>query len=283
MVRINFFVLFFAIFLSSNSFAQSNISGGSGVNTPRKGHFINFNAPIERVGKGVVFWIDQNTDYGLTSIRHYSSCDGKILSDSLYFAVSFQDDPVKRINDIASQREEGQVSWQTDATHFYAYEDIDLSYKNLIKKNVAIVCKRAKAEKKGAQILISKSEYNPDGLASGYAFLTSTFSRDGDLLRGWLRKYDISREVRKKSDGSIITFNDGTPWYENKISDTGYQLEMWVLNCKKRQVDIMRVTAYEKSGAVLSNKSFESNKLDLRDVIPESIGEKVLVDLCRIY
>jgi hypothetical protein len=45
----------------------------------------------------------------------------------------------------------------------------------------------------------------------------------------------------------------------------------------------MRVTAYDKSGAVLSNKSFESNKLDFRDVIPESIGEKVLVDLCRIY
>jgi hypothetical protein len=69
----------------------------------------------------------------------------------------------------------------------------------------------------------------------------------------------------------------------NKISDTGYKLELWILNCKKRQLDVMRVTAYDKSGSVLNNKSFESNKLDLRDVIPESMGEKVLVDLCRIY
>ena len=142
------------------------------------------------------------------------------------------------------------------------------------------ICSKLKAEKRGEQIPIAESDWQKDNTKTVTAFLPGTFLRNGSVVDGWFRSYDVLRKEHKKSDGSIYYLQNGNPLYFNHIKDKSYTMIKWVFDCKTNKSSINQMLKYDNSGSVLNSKSFAA---DFNEVVPNSVGEKILNGVCKIY
>ncbi len=83
----------------------------------------------------------------------------------------------------------------------------------------------------------------------------------------------------------IKVVSNKTTYYPNKASTKlktvdGYTIVLWKFNCEDRKLGLIQSNVYSKDGKLLD--SIERNELlvDMRYVIPESIGEQMLTKFC---
>ena len=81
-----------------------------------------------------------------------------------------------------------------------------------------------------------------------------------------------------KMESPQLTYydNDG----KSKTTD-GYQLNLWIYDCDEKQLGLIQMITYDKSGNVLQTLNLKSFEIELRYVIPNSLGENFLQAFCK--
>jgi hypothetical protein len=273
-------ILLTFIFSTTSSFSQVNdVQLKKELNNLRTGPII-ASSPAERVGNGVIFWIiNSNNDY-TDADKIFSSCDGKIISYAFDSAISADENLSTRLTEIYSQIKTENFSQRTSTTSFINFEDIEIYYKEFIKKNIKDICSKAKPEKRGEQIPISDTVWSNDNTKTITSFLPGTFKRNGNQVEGWFRSYDILRKEHRKPDGSVQYLYNGKPFYLNLIKDKSYSMIKWSFDCKSDKSSINQLIKYNASGDVTNSNTFQ---IDFTDIVPNSVGEGILNNICKIY
>lgn len=85
---------------------------------------------------------------------------------------------------------------------------------------------------------------------------------------GWIK------EVSEK----LVYYSANTD-KSKKIID-GYQISLYKFDCSEKQIGILQMTTYSKSGNVLKTLKINEYLVEMNYVIPDSIGEGMLDSFC---
>ena len=236
--------------------------------------------PAERVGKGAFFWIIIPYDDYYSAVRIFSSCDGKIISEALDFEFSFDKDNFKRLEEIYRKINSIDISGRTATINFVDFDESEIENKAFIRKNVTEVCGKLKPERRGEKIPIAETTWQSDNTKRITSFMTGTITKNANIISGWFKSYDILRVEQKNADGSIIKFKNGNSWYINKIKDKSYSMIRWSFDCKLNKHVPIQIIEYDNSGTPVNTFTYP---LDFKEVIPQSVGEKIHDNMCKVY
>lgn len=273
------YVSLLLLFSSISSIAQSTLFLGEQDGS--KYYLVSSSEPT-RVGKGVITWIIDDFD-GLTfANKHYFSCDGKFASESLSFEVSSKDSFNSRTNELIELFKLSRGKISTSWASFNEFEEVKIPFKTKIKSNLKYICGVAKNERKDDLLPFIKSSFDKNNTAKLSYLMTGHFTRNQEIVNGWIKTYPITRKEMKKPNGEVILDSAGEPRMTQAVKDDGYSLEKWSANCRNGKIALSSFNDYDKDNQVRS-PSINSERLDYTDTVPGTKGESIATVFCMIY
>lgn len=115
----------------------------------------------------------------------------------------------------------------------------------------------------------------------GYFLVSDTIKKNGNIISAWI---ETKQFEKKLSDDHV-----GTPaaeiqdWmYSYVEKQKAYSSKFnWKLNCENSTTANLTSIAYNPDGSVASSDTFP--KADFRPVIPNTVGETILNNLCAMF
>lgn len=102
----------------------------------------------------------------------------------------------------------------------------------------------------------------------------------------FVRTFDGEKPVRsasgnimiwRKETGDIYFINDNG---QKELVKNGKDIQKIEIDCRKRKVKLMSSYVYDSTGKVLDSMNFE-NFTSWDDVVPDSVGETILIFVCN--
>lgn len=110
------------------------------------------------------------------------------------------------------------------------------------------------------------------------------FSQDWEeILKGNDNKYyykpntDTTAWIKETSDKMAYYPTNS----KNKKIIDGYKIVLYKFDCSEKQIGILQMTVYSKSGKVVSSAKISELFVEMNYVIPDSIGEGMLNLFCE--
>jgi hypothetical protein len=274
------FLTFAALFFVMNTVnAQTYRYLGEAENSR---YYITSDKASMRLGRGVVAWVVSETENMDFAYKYFISCDGKYISnDSFGLAISTKDTKIERRIEI-SQSIKTSKNTDTGYTSIDDIDSVDLVVKNKIKNAVKDVCANASQERKGLLLPFFQSVYNKDGVASVRSLMSGTISRKSDLVEGWVRGHQVTKQEMRKSNGEVFLNNQGKPIMYDKLKDESYTMLRFAVNCKEEKYAVLMETEYDNFGTPKPN-SFNTSKPNFQSAVPNTEGELTIQTFCRVY
>lgn len=112
------------------------------------------------------------------------------------------------------------------------------------------------------------------------SLLTGTLGRKGAEIEVWVRssKYNFEPIV---INGKPFTIQSVVQ--TKNVATGAYRLDKTVFNCSGRRIGVFESVTYVQPGASPTTERFSRERLQLSDVVPDSIGELQLDVVCKIY
>jgi hypothetical protein len=235
-----------------------------------------------RFGRGVVAWVISESEELNYAKRYFISCDGKYLSnDSFGFEISTKGTKAERRNEI-SQLIKASKNSETGYVDIDDFDSSELPIKNKIKSSLKDVCASASQERKGLLLPFFQSVYNKEGVAFITSLTSGTISRKSELVEGWVKRHQVTRQEMRKSNGEPFLNDQGKPLLYDKLKDESYTMSRLVVNCKEEKYAFLMVTDYDNYGTPKPN-SINVTKPNFQSAIPNTEGDLIIQTFCRVY
>ncbi|MDR6157027.1 mRNA deadenylase 3'-5' endonuclease subunit Ccr4 [Chryseobacterium sp. SLBN-27] len=112
---------------------------------------------------------------------------------------------------------------------------------------------------------------------------TNLFSQDWkEILASDNHKYYYKPSTEKTA--WIKDVSEQTEYYpanNNKKIIDGYKIILYKFDCSEKQIGVLQMTTYSKSGKVLNTTRINEYLVQMDYVIPDSIGEGILDSFCH--
>jgi hypothetical protein len=115
----------------------------------------------------------------------------------------------------------------------------------------------------------------------GQDWLYAASSKDGSVYH--VRTNPIAtyegRKVWSKEQAKVLSYTKGTKKY---TVTNGYILTLHIYDCEGRRSKILSVAYYNAQGNVVHSNQWDEYESTWDDVVPDSIGEAVLMAACLL-
>jgi len=108
----------------------------------------------------------------------------------------------------------------------------------------------------------------------------SRFSREGNVVRFWVEtRYTSDRTVTMRTRSQVVPMDDYVMEVTRLEPHRGYELSQEEADCGRSTLRRLRFVEYDAQGSVAETNDIETRPYE---VVPGSIGERVLQSVCAI-
>lgn len=271
---IKLFAICLGLFFSTNSISQIKFIGKLGnekiyIDKANNGFKIG-NAYSTRVYK-------EEDDY-LSSSRILMDCKGQWISDEYDFDYYGSSERM-----AAVKKSKGNDSKEfTEASYLYKFEDSDIRYKALLKRQLNELCNTKQSSKPFAFPIAASAE-DKDKRFSIYNLIAPRNKKEDGVNIVWIKEEPKILKEWLKSDGTAYLRRDGNPMMITESYDKSYALLKYAADCKNSKIDVLTKIEYNNDGV---NKTIYDSPLikkNMNDITPTTIGEIIVDSVCKIY
>lgn len=150
-----------------------------------------------------------------------------------------------------------------------------------VHRRLRQLCAEAGPEPRNKLVRLSQSARNDRGESHVNYLLTGSAERKGSLISVWMRSVDFKQVPMLGPDGApLINPQTGKP-FERTEAVGPYQLARRTFDCEARTMGVTRIVAYIKPGE--KPETTDAPRLELQSVVPDSVGERMLEVVCKLY
>lgn len=205
-------------------------------------------------------------------------------SDAMYYLGSLYEDWESK-NDYLQKAEYWyEKSINSNPSSIYLY---------LSKGNLESVRKKLYGSINELSLIKRKDlakEYSYQDYLNGWIYLTETDNnmkffkevlKDGYNFKVWVNIIPKDKKLTSFRTEESSSFETGAI-KQKIISQLSSYKTLYIVDCKRNKIDVKRILYYSKDGSIIHSDDFE-NDYEMKEVIPDSIGEDILKTICEYY
>jgi len=263
-----------ALFLSTNSHAQIKYIG----KIDNEKIYIDKITNGFKIGNAYSTRVYREEDDYFSSNRILIDCKGQWISDEYDFDYYGNSERI-----AAVKKSKGNDSKEfTEASYLHKFEDSDIRYKALLKRQLNELC-TTKQSNKPFSFPITASAEDKDKRFSIFSLIAPRNKKEDGVNIVWIREEPKVLKEWLKSDGTAYLRRDGNPIMLTEAYDKSYNLFKYAADCRNSKIDILTKIEYNNDGDNKTIYDSPLNKKNMSDITPTTIGETIADSVCKIY
>lgn len=109
-----------------------------------------------------------------------------------------------------------------------------------------------------------------------YFYDSLTANRNGQIIKAWIKLIPWDKDSVIKEKKNKASFLDS-----DKYDQFSYTLMFFAFNCSLKAYKLIRYLDYNEDGKAIKSYNYNEKEIEWEDVIPNTLGEELLIKLCQ--